>query len=76
MLHTKYLHPQVRAQPAGMLTGPGRTGSHGPLGRGRRDDGDNPLLLARTSGMSVNLFIAGATVLSALPDNSECSDAF
>lgn len=49
-----------------------------PQALGKRSQGQwgHPFLLARTSGMSVNLFIAGVTVLSALPDNSERSDAF
>lgn len=46
------------------------------LGKGMWGRWGHPFLLARTTGMSVNLFIAGVTVLSALPDSGGGSDAF
>lgn len=47
-----------------------------PLGKGTQGQWGHPFLLARTSEMSVNLFIAGMTLLSTLPDNGRDSDAF
>lgn len=76
VLHAKYLHPQhLRAAcwDAHRLWAGWQLP---PLGKETQGRWGHPFLLARTSGMSVNLFIAGVTALSALPDNGGGSDAF
>lgn len=76
MLQTKYLHlwrPRAACWDAHQ---PWVGWQLHPLGKGMQGQQGHPFLLARTSEMSVNLFIARMTVLSALPDNGRDSDAF
>lgn len=76
LLYTEYLHPRHPRAACWDAHWPWVGWQLQPLGKRTQGQWGHPFPLARTSEMSVNLFIAGMTMLSALPDNGRDSDAF